>query len=193
MSQVQRTTTETRIMLTARPGAGVAKVEVPDPFLGHMLTVLARYGSLDLDVRADGDLRHHLVEDVAIALGTALADEVPATASRYGWAVVPMDDALVQAAIDVGGRPFYAGALPSSLYQHFLQSLAFNLGATLHVQVIRGEDRHHVVEAAFKAVGFALREALREGGAVFSTKGAVELERIREAAVLDESGELDGP
>jgi hypothetical protein len=103
--------------------------------------------------------------------------EVPHRAARYGWAVVPMDDALVEAAVDVGGRPWYAGRLPSKLYTHFLHSLATNLGATVHVRVIRGSDRHHMVEAAIKAVGLALRQALAEGDTVFSTKGSVKVER----------------
>jgi imidazoleglycerol-phosphate dehydratase len=88
---------------------------------------------------------------------------------------VPMDEALVQAAVDVGGRPWYVGRLPSTLYEHFLHSFATNLGATLHVKVIRGKDRHHMVEAAVKATGLALRQALREGDAVFSTKGSVSI------------------
>jgi imidazoleglycerol-phosphate dehydratase len=87
-----------------------------------------------------------------------------------------MDEALAQAAVDLGGRPFFVGPLPSNLYQHFLQSLAVNLGATVHIRVLRGEDRHHMVEAAVKAFGLALRQALAEGGSVFSTKGSVNLE-----------------
>jgi imidazoleglycerol-phosphate dehydratase len=106
----------------------------------------------------------------------ALKNETPPTAARYGWALVPMDEALAQAAVDVGGRPYYVGPLPSRLYEHFLQSLAVNLGATLHIEVIRGRDRHHIVEAAIKAFGLALRQALEEGGTVFSTKGSVSLE-----------------
>jgi hypothetical protein len=86
-----------------------------------------------------------------------------------------MDEALAQAAIDVGGRAFYEGRIPSPLYQHFLQSFAMNLGATLHVRILRGKDRHHMVEAAIKAVGLSLRQALRTGDQVFSTKGAVAL------------------
>ncbi len=190
MSTVERNTTETQITLSAAPGSGKADVDTTDPFLDHMLTVLARYGGLDLDVRAKGDLRHHLIEDVAIALGTALAAEVPEAAVRYGSALVPMDDALAQAAIDVGGRAYYAGALPSPLYQHFLQSLAINMNATLHVHVVRGDDPHHIVEAAFKAVGFCLEQALTPGDTVFSTKGAVELKKLRAEGVLDESQEL---
>jgi imidazoleglycerol-phosphate dehydratase len=88
-----------------------------------------------------------------------------------------MDDALVQAAVDLGGRPWYQGRLPSPLYEHFLQSLTVNLRATVHVQVQRGRDRHHVVEAAVKALGLALRQALREGSEVFSTKGTVSVRR----------------
>ena len=144
-----------------------------------MLTTLGRYAGVFLQVKAKGDLRHHLVEDVAIAVGLALRDEVPETCSRFGWATVPMDDALVRAAVDVGGRPWYEGRLPSALYQHFLQSLAVNLGANLHIEVARGRDKHHIVEAAVKATGLALRQALSQGGenAVFSTKGSVKVER----------------
>lgn len=177
MSTIVRETTETRVRVAASRGSGVARTETGEPFLDHMLETLARYAAFDLTVEAEGDLRHHLVEDVALTLGTALADEVPAEAARYGHAVVPMDDALVEAAVDVGGRPWYEGELPSGLYEHFLRSLATKLEATLHVVVRRGRDRHHAVEAAFKATGLALREALREGDEVFSTKGSVELRR----------------
>lgn len=176
MSRIERETNETRIVLRVERGEGDAVVDTGDAFLDHMLETLARYAALDLEVDAVGDLRHHLVEDVAIALGTAISTEVPAKVARFGSAVVPMDDALVQAAIDVGGRRYYEGELPSNLYEHFLRSLADNLGSTLHVRVIRGRDKHHVVEAAVKAVGLALRRALRVGDQVFSTKGAVRLE-----------------
>jgi imidazoleglycerol-phosphate dehydratase len=183
MSGIRRRTGETEITLRVVGGpsaTGVAEVATGDDFLDHMLTTLARYGGLDLSVEATSDLRHHLVEDVGITLGLALRDEVPDAAVRYGSAVVPMDDALVQAAVDVGGRPWYEGRLPSPLYEHFLQSLAVNLGATLHIRVLRGRDKHHVVEAAVKATGLALRQALTpgEGRGVFSTKGSVEMERL---------------
>lgn len=180
MTRLRRETRETRIQLevTRRPSGDPSAppaIATGDAFLDHMLVTLARYAGIGLEIEATGDLRHHLVEDVAIALGQALREEVPARAERFGWALVPMDEALVQAAIDVGGRPYWVGRLPSALYEHFLQSFAVNLGATLHVKVIRGRDRHHVVEAAVKATGLALRQALREGeeGGVFSTKGAV--------------------
>jgi len=178
MSKLKRETKETRIVADVRIGNGEARVDIDDRFLAHMVETLARYASLDIDLEGTGDLRHHLVEDVAIVLGQALADEVPARAARYGWAQVPMDEALAEAAIDVGGRPYYVGKLPSKLYAHFLHSFATNLGATLHVRVLRGTDKHHRVEAAIKATGLALRQALAEGDAVFSTKGSVKLERL---------------
>mgnify|MGYP000371504949 FL=1 len=145
--------------------------------LDHLLDTLGRYAGFELDVHARGDLRHHLVEDVAIALGLALRDEIPAACRRYGEATVPMDDALVHAALDAGGRPYYQGPLPSRLYDHFLRSLATHAAITLHVRVLRGRDLHHIVEAAVKAVGLALRQALAPAATVFSTKGAVRLER----------------
>lgn len=179
MSRLKRETRETQIEVEIRRDNGAAEVATGDVFLDHMLTTLGRYAGVFLQVKAKGDLRHHLVEDVAIAVGLALRDEVPETCSRFGWATVPMDDALVRAAVDVGGRPWYEGRLPSALYQHFLQSLAVNLGANLHIEVARGRDKHHIVEAAVKATGLALRQALSKGGenAVFSTKGSVKVER----------------
>lgn len=175
MTRLTRNTNETQISLAVNTGGGEIVVTTDEPFLTHMVVTLARYAGLGLELDATGDLRHHLVEDVAIALGLALAKEVPAEAERFGWATVPMDDALVRAALDLGGRAWYEGRLPSPLYEHFLQSLAVNLGATLHVVVDRGRDRHHVVEAAVKATGLALRQALRKGETVFSTKGSVRL------------------
>lgn len=178
MSTCRRETRETRIELLAEIGAlDPAKISTGEPFLDHMLVTFARYAGLRLEVSATGDLRHHLIEDVAITLGLALRDEVPAACRRYGHAVVPMDDALVDCALDLGGRAYYAGRLPSDLYEHFLRSFADNAEMTLHVRVLRGRDRHHIVEAAFKAVAFALRDALVATDAVFSTKGRVSLER----------------
>ena len=170
---VRRETRETQIRIELSIGTGTADVSTGEPFLDHMLVTLARYAGLDLVVEARGDLRHHLIEDVAITLGAAFAQLLPATAARYGERTVPMDEALVQCAIDVGGRPYYAGRLPSAMYEHWMRSFADNARATLHLRVLRGRDRHHVVEAAFKALGLALREAMVETGAVFSTKGSV--------------------
>jgi imidazoleglycerol-phosphate dehydratase len=181
MTRLRRETKETTIRLSVDKAGGPIEVETGDRFLTHMVETLARYAGLALTLEAEGDLKHHLVEDVGICLGAALREETPATANRYGWALVPMDEALVQAAVDVGGRPYYVGPLPSRLYEHFLQSLAVNMGATLHVKVVRGKDRHHMVEAAVKALGLALRQALQEGDVVFSTKGAVALTFEEEA------------
>ena len=170
---VIRDTRETQIRVTLARGTGVATVDTSQPFLDHMLTALARYGGFDLTVHARGDLTHHLIEDVGIAVGEALRAFAPATAARYGDRTVPMDDALVHACVDLGGRAWYEGSLPARLYDHWMQSFAFNARATLHLRVLRGRDRHHIVEAAFKALGLALRDALADTGAVFSTKGAV--------------------
>ncbi len=175
MSVIIRETKETRIRMEMEIGKGTASVQTSVPFLDHMMVTLARYSGLDIAITATGDLKHHLIEDVGIAFGAALAAVVPATAARYGDRVIPMDDALVHASIDVGGRPYYEGPLPSSLYDHWMRSFADNAKATLHLRVLRGHDRHHVVEAGFKALGLALRDALAESGAVFSTKGAVSL------------------
>lgn len=176
MTTIVRESRETNIRITLTSGTGAADVHTGVPFLDHMLVALARYSGIDMSVTATGDLKHHLIEDVAIALGQGLAAFAPATCARYGDRTVPMDDALVHVSLDLGGRPYYEGPLPSRMYDHFLRSLADNAKATLHVRVLRGVDRHHVVEAAFKALGLALRHALVESGAVFSTKGTVRLD-----------------
>ena len=116
---------------------------------------------LPLVVEANGDLRHHLVEDIALALGALLARDTPATCARYGDAIVPMDDALVQVALDAGGRAHFEGRLPSRLYEHFFRSLAMAASWTLHVRVIRGRDRHHIIEAAFKRAKHRIDQTAR--------------------------------
>jgi len=186
MTTIKRTTRETKVELTLGLYPGSAGEQAGDDapsgihtdndFLTHMLETLRRYAGIDLTVKATGDLEHHLVEDVAITLGLAFVAAQPDTCRRYGEATVPMDDALVQAAVDIGGRHFYDGSLPDHHYEHFMRSLSDNARWTLHVRVLRGSDRHHVVEAAFKALGLALRSALVDEGVVFSTKGAVVVE-----------------
>ena len=176
MTTVVRETRETRVRVEAVLGTGLATVDTGIRFLDHMLVTLARTAGLDLTVTARGDLRHHTVEDVAIAVGTAVLALRSETAARYGERTLPMDDALVQAVIDLGGRAYYRGPLPSSLYDHWMRSFAFEAKATLHLRVLRGTDRHHVVEVAFKALGLALRQALADTGAPSSTKGRVSLE-----------------
>jgi imidazoleglycerol-phosphate dehydratase len=179
MTVVVRETKETNIRCELTRGTGRATVSTGQPFLDHMLVAFARYSGLDVSIQATGDLPHHLIEDVAICLGAALAGLLPATAARYGDRTVPMDEALVHCALDLGGRPFYRGPLPSSLYDHFMRSFSDNAKATLHLRVLRGTDRHHIVEGAFKALGFAVRDAFVDSGAVFSTKGSVAL-RVEE-------------
>lgn len=177
MTVVVRESKETQISIALdvqTPAQPV--IDTTESFLDHMLVALSKYSGVQFDIRAKGDLRHHLIEDVAIALGQAFAAHTPATCARYGERTVPMDDALVQVVLDMGGRPYYRGPLPSGLYDHFMRSFADNAKATLHIRVLRGSDRHHIIEAAFKALGFALRQALVETGAVFSTKGSVKLE-----------------
>lgn len=181
MSEYNRETRETRIDLLVQPGSvDPAKISTSIGFLDHMLVTFGRYAGLELAVTAAGDLRHHLIEDIAITLGLALREEIPEACKRYGHAMLPMDDALVEAALDVGGRAYYAGRLPSDLYEHFFRSFAHNAEITLHIRALRGRDRHHVVEAAFKATATALREAMSPADTVFSTKGSVRIDQKRE-------------
>ncbi len=171
--RLERTSKETRVSVEVERGEGPSRVETRLVFLNHMLATLAGYGGFSLVLQATGDLTHHLMEDVAITLGQAIRRLVPESACRFGERCVPMDDALVQAVVDAGGRPYYRGKLPNALYQHWLRSFAENAGLTLHVRVLRGHNRHHVLEATFKAVGLALRDALDTDGAVVSLKGTV--------------------
>jgi imidazoleglycerol-phosphate dehydratase len=173
MTAILRETTETSVRVELRPGSGVGTIATGVPFLDHMLTALARYSALDIDVSARGDLRHHVIEDVALTIGRAFRDSIPDGAARYGSRTVPMDDALVQATVDIGGRPYYEGPIPSRIYDHWMRSFSDESRSTIHMVVLRGTDRHHIIEAAFKALGFALRDALIDTGATMSTKGRV--------------------
>jgi imidazoleglycerol-phosphate dehydratase len=176
MTTIVRETKETKVTVEVALGKGVTQVDTGQPFFDHMLSTFARYAGLDLTLHARGDLRHHLMEDVAITLGTAVQKVIPATAARYGERTVPMDDALVQACIDVAGRFYYRGPLRNKLYEHVMRSFCEHAKVTLHLRILRGKDSHHVTEAAFKALGMALRDAMVDSGVVFSTKGAVALE-----------------
>lgn len=175
MTVVKRKTKETAIALRLEDG-GPARIDTGLPWFDHMLGTLGRYSGLGITLEATGDLRHHLIEDVALTFGRAFRTRCPPTAARYGEATVPMDEVLVQAVVDLGGRPYYRGRLPNALYDHWLRSFAMEAQLTLHVRVLRRGDRHHLIEAAFKAVGLALRKALVRADAVFSTKGSVEWE-----------------
>jgi imidazoleglycerol-phosphate dehydratase len=185
---VLRTTTETALRLTlALDGSGRTRVETGVGFLDHLLTLLAFHASFDLELRAGGDLdvdEHHTVEDVLAALGTALSHALGARegVARYGSAIVPMDEARASAAVDLVRRPHAevalsfrgdrVGALAVSLLAHALERFAIEAGCTVHVEAT-GADDHHIAEAAFKALGQALRQAVAPGGSgIRSTKGA---------------------
>lgn len=170
---IERETRETRVQVALSASDTTIAIDTNDPFLNHMLETLARYAGLGVRIEARGNLRHHLIEDVAITLGLALRDLVPLHVARYGHRVIPMDDALVEVALDLGGRAYYRGPLPGALWDHWMRSFSEHAGCCLHLKVRRGKDRHHVVEAAFKALGLAIRDALVDAGAVFSTKGGV--------------------
>ena len=189
-----RDTRETQISAEwALDGTGRADVQSGIGYLDHMLDSLARHGLFDLRVRAAGDLHvdeHHTVEDVAIALGRALGEAVGDRRGlrRMGDATVPLDEALALAAVDLSGRGLATldiplrgprlGQLPTEMVPHFFQSLAMEAHITLHVHVLRGENDHHKVEAAFKALAKALDWATsidpRVAEQVPSTKGVLQ-------------------
>jgi imidazoleglycerol-phosphate dehydratase len=193
-SSISRDTNETRIKLSlALDGRGEGTRQTGVAFFDHMLDHVARHGLFDLDVAAKGDYEiddHHTVEDVGIVLGKALAEALGDKSGirRYGDAIVPMDEALVLAAVDFSGRGMlgFQGTIPapkvgtfdSELVPEFLRALAANAGMTLHIQVLVGRNSHHIIEGIFKALGRALREAVevdpRREGQVPSTKGMLE-------------------
>jgi imidazoleglycerol-phosphate dehydratase len=189
---VSRTTSETDIRVSLDlDGTGVTRVDTGVPFFDHMLNALGRHGMIDLTVSATCDLAvdsHHTVEDVGICIGEAISKALgdKKGITRFGSSVIPMDEALVLAAVDVSGRPHLAyavdvpieiiGTFDTTLAEEFLRALAVNAGITLHVRSLSGTNAHHIVEAAFKAVARALAEACaidpRVSG-VPSTKGAL--------------------
>lgn len=190
---VSRTTKETDITVElVIDGSGKAEVETGIGFFDHMLTAFARHGLFDLKVKATGDLQvdgHHTVEDAGIVLGQAFARALgdKRGINRFGSQFVPMDEALVHAALDISGRgqlhyaldlPFgMVGGFDTQLAKEFFISLAANAGVTLHLREIAGENAHHVIEASFKAAGRALCEACainpRMAGELPTTKGAL--------------------
>jgi imidazoleglycerol-phosphate dehydratase len=182
MTVITRETRETRVRVELNAGPGEGTIDTGVRFLDHMLATFARYAGVELSVMARGDLPHHLIEDTAIAIGTALDQFRAERIVRYGDRTIPMDDALVHACIDLGGRPFYRGPLPSTLYDHWMRSFADHARATVHLRVLRGTDRHHIVEGAFKALGMALRDALVESSTLASTKGSVRWENAESSS-----------
>lgn len=178
-AKLSRKTKETNISINlVLDGNGRATINVEEQFLKHMLDTLARYSHFDLTIDADGDNLHHLVEDVAIALGAAFRQALgEKPVERIASAMVPMDDALVTVALDIIDRPYIDADCPNPLYSHFFRSFAMSSGITLHIVVERGLDEHHVVEASFKALGMALKRAVVVRENVLSTKDAVKFRR----------------
>jgi imidazoleglycerol-phosphate dehydratase len=192
-ASLTRRTSETDIALAlGLDGAGQAEIATGIGFLDHMLTALARHGLFDLTVAAKGDLHidfHHTTEDVGIVLGRAFAEALGEKRGirRFGQALVPMDEALVEAAVDLSGRPYLAwnvafaqpkvGAMDTELFEEFFRAFAFNGMFTLHLTGRAGNNAHHVAEACFKAAARALRLAAerdpRAADAIPSTKGAL--------------------
>jgi imidazoleglycerol-phosphate dehydratase len=190
---ITRRTAETDIAVSVNlDGTGVYDMQTGVGFFDHMLDQLARHSLIDITVRATGDLHiddHHTVEDVGIALGQAIAQALGDKKGirRYGSCHLAMDDALVRTALDLSGRPFLVwtldiptqkiGTFDTELVREFFTALAMNGGITLNVALLDGINSHHIVEAAFKSVARALREAVepdpRRSDAIPSTKGAL--------------------
>ncbi len=186
---VARKTNETSVEAEVNlDGTGLSTVSTGFRFLDHMLQTLSKHSLIDIKLNASGDLRHHVVEDVGIALGLALDRALGGREGvrRFGHAIVPMDEALALAAVDLARRPRPEIALetrlevvediPVSEIVHFLESFTTNLQAAIHVKVLAGADDHHKVEAAFKALAVALRNAVEKDPrttAIPSTKGVL--------------------
>lgn len=195
-ARVQRETSESSIDLSIDlDGTGTSDIETSVPFYDHLLTAFAKHSLTDLTVRAKGDIEidvHHTVEDVGIALGTAIRQALgdKRGISRYGDALVPLDEALAQAVVDISGRPYLVhagepagfefhligGHFTGSMVRHVFEAIAFNAGLTVHVNVLGGRDPHHIAEAEFKAFARAFRQAKAYDPLVTgipSTKGAL--------------------
>ncbi len=189
--EIERTTTETQIQISLDiDGSGIYEIQTGIPFFDHMLAQVAKHGSLDLKIIANGDLAvdfHHTVEDVGIVLGKALKKVLGdgRGIQRYGHALVPMDDALSRVVVDFSGRPYlYAdlsfnndlvGQFPTELVEEFLRGFIFNGGITLHAELLHGKNTHHQVESIFKALGQSLKMAVSFNGSsqIPSTKGVL--------------------
>lgn len=188
-SDVSRRSKETRLAARVRlEGSGRINVATGLPFLDHMIEQVARYAGIDLSLKGTGDLAvdtHHLVEDAGIVFGQALSAALGDRAgiARFAAAYAPLDEALARVVVDLGKRPYLSynvalrgriGTLESEVLEEFWKALSIHLGATIHVDVIRGRNRHHIAEATFKALGLALRDAMRSGpGGVPSSKGVL--------------------
>ncbi len=191
-ARVERSTKESSVLVEVDlDGTGQSSIETGVPFYDHMLAQLAKHGGLDLTVRTTGDLEvdaHHTVEDTTLALGQAINEALGDRAGlrRYGDALVPLDEALVQSALDLSGRPYLVheepdlveliGTYDTTLTRHIWESLVATAQITLHVRVISGRNAHHIVEAQFKSVARSLRNAVARDARVVgvpSTKGTL--------------------
>lgn len=192
-ASIDRKTAETDIHLSlVIDGSGEIKVETGLPFFDHMVSQLAKHGGMDLSLGCDGDLQidaHHTVEDVGIVLGEALRSALgdKLGVRRFANSRVPLDEALVEVALDLSGRPFlhYSVDFPGEqilsdppfdpqLFEEFWRAVATAAGWTLHIDLVRGRNTHHIVEASFKAVARAFRDAVRrESDSIPSTKGVL--------------------
>jgi imidazoleglycerol-phosphate dehydratase len=189
-SEQHRETKETTVDLVLEvDGGGSASASTDIPFFDHMLEQLGKHGGFDLKVEATGDLEvdlHHTVEDVGIVFGTALKEALgdKAGVRRFASAIVPLDEALVQVALDLSGRPFlvydvdpvaeWIGTFDPQLCEEFWRAFVFAAGITMHIRSLSGRNGHHVIEASFKGVARSLRDAVRvEGTGVPSTKGSL--------------------
>lgn len=195
-ARLERQTSESQISVEVNlDGTGTHDIETGVPFFDHMLTAFARHALIDLTVRAAGDVHidvHHTVEDTGILLGAALLEALgdKRGITRYGDALVPLDEALAQAVVDISGRPYLVhsgeptgfeyhligGHFTGSMVRHFFEALVLNARLTVHVRLVEGRDPHHIAEAEFKAFARALRQAksldpLETG--IPSTKGAL--------------------
>ena len=190
-ASIHRKTKETEIRLEfSLDGAGQSEIKTGIPFMDHMLTLMAAHGFMDLKVTATGDTEiddHHTVEDLGICLGKAIHEALGKRQGirRYGHAIVPMDEALARIALDISNRPFLSyrvalkegktGSFDVSLVREFFRALVHHSGITMHVDLVSGDDPHHVAESIFKSFARALDQASgfepRLGGAVPSTKG----------------------
>ena len=196
VAHVRRETSESSIDLSLDlDGTGSSTIETSVPFFDHMLTAFSKHSLIDLEVRASGDIEidvHHTVEDIGIVLGQAIKEALgdKSGISRFGDALVPLDEALVQAVVDVSGRPFLihsgepagfefhliGGHFTGSMVRHVFEAITFNAGLTAHITVLGGRDPHHIAEAEFKAFARALRQAIAldpKVSGVPSTKGAL--------------------
>jgi imidazoleglycerol-phosphate dehydratase len=193
IAEVVRETRETRIRVAVRvDGSGTSKVATGIGFFDHMLESFAKHAAIDLEVEASGDLhidQHHTMEDVGIVLGQAFREAVGAYSGvvRFGHAYIPMDETLVRASVDLCNRPYLVwkvcftrdkvGVVDTELFKEFFHAFAMNAGVCLHLELLYGENSHHIAEASFKALARALRSAAlpddRLLGGVASTKGSL--------------------